>query len=219
MKTRKIFILLILLFVLPAVHTKAQQPMLQINTKDNSIRFNNQIIAQPYTLKQIVATLGKPDRVETQIRKSRYEEHDYKGEPSTSTIIKVTDTYHIYDALGLVFFTSASLHKSGNKKIIIYFRKRSFTNTRKLAFVPQKAFSGKLQINGKAVPVNDKLVPQNVDYNTDKFELWGTSFGAASISTKIDRLYSQQAKPYLMFYLDAVEAQRVSYVEIVGKHY
>ena len=193
--------------------------MLQINTQDNSIRFNNQTIDQPYNLKQITAVLGKPDRMETHSRKARYERFGHKSTKRTSTMVDVTDSYHIYDDLGTMFFTSASIVKSGNSKLIIYFKKRQFTNTQNLAFVPNKGFRGVLQINEKTVPADKKLLPKNVDYNTRKFDLWSTAFGPTSTGAVIDRLYSQEAKPYLMFYLDAPKTQRVSYLEVVGKRY
>ncbi|WP_299452397.1 hypothetical protein [uncultured Microscilla sp.] len=189
-----------------------------LNTHTHSIYINGQTILQPFDLKQINRILGKPSRTQTHTRKIRFERRGYRSVPPTSEMIDMTEYYYIYDQWGLMFVKSNSIIKAKPLKLIVFFRNpRIFTNTRSFNYRPYTAFVGTLNLNGNTVLPNQKVVPAGVDDQSEGFTQWGVLWGATSIGTVIDRLYSAKASPHLMIYLDAGKTQRISYIKVFSK--
>ena len=65
---------------------KAQTSMtIQINSTTGELFINQQKIKRPYDLTQLMKILGKPDRIETETHKVRFER---RGTQRTSTILE-----------------------------------------------------------------------------------------------------------------------------------
>ena len=196
---------------------KSQPPVanIQINTTDSTIKINGTIL-KTYELNNLKKIIGKPDRVKIAVTKSYYEESGGGGLPPTSTPIKVTNYYYIYDKLGIMFFTNNGMYATkGPEKFSIHFsNKRAFTNTAALPFSPANSFKGVMIINEDTVSASKKIIPSGVDYNTKEFPLFKLLFGPTSIATIIDRLYSLTASPYIFLFLDSPKNQRTSYIVI-----
>ncbi|EAY30220.1 hypothetical protein M23134_08042 [Microscilla marina ATCC 23134] len=189
-----------------------------LNTHTHSIYINGQTILQPFDLKQINQILGKPSRTETHTRKVRFERRGYRSIPPTSEMVDMTEYYYIYDQWGLMFVKSNSLVKAKPLKLIVFFHNpRIFTNTRAFKYHPQVAFTGTFTLNTQVLSPSQKAVPEGVNEQSQGFTQWGILWGATSIGTVIDRLYSAKASPHLMIYLDAGKTQRISYIKVISK--
>lgn len=212
----------LLLNLLTYFTLKAQQTPLanktmgiRINTANSELSINQQKIDRPFDLAQLTKLLGKPDRIETEIRKTRYEKYGTKRTPANSTMVKVTYLYHFFDKHGLMLITSKSRFKSKAPVLFICYQNvRKYSNTHPLKFAPKNSFAGELIINNHQISPRANLIPENVTYRTKEFDLWGLTFGPTSIGGNIDRLYSIKSKIYLMIYLDSPANLEMSYIEI-----
>lgn len=197
--------------------TKSQPTVanIQINTIDSTVKVNGTIL-KTYELNNLKKIIGKPDRVKIAVTKSYYEESGGGGLPPTSTLIKVTNYYYIYDKLGIMFFTDNGKYAIKEpEKFSIHFRnKRTFTNTALLPFTPVNSFKGIMTINKDTMSTTKKIIPAGVDYNTKEFSLFNLLFGPTSITTIIDGLYSWHSEPYIFLFLDTPKDQRISYIVI-----
>ena len=186
---------------------------IEIDTKHPSIRING-IFLKDYNRKTFQKILGKASRIKVDSFRSYVEEFGFDGIPPSSYPIKVLNTYYIYDEIGIMFYTeSGKARKEEPNRFSIHFpNKRSFTHTKDLPFKPKKSFTGIFQINENALNPQDKLIPDSVDYRTNEFTLFETSFGPTSYTTIIDSLYSIKSEPYMRIYLDDAKTQRVSII-------
>ncbi len=184
-----------------------------VNTSDSTIKLNG-VVLKSYEIKSIESIIGKPDRIKTHTFKSYYEEFGYDNNPPTSIPITVTDYYYIYDKLGIMFYTNNGRFTSKEAVCfsVHFINKRTFTNTKALPYSPLNPFKGVLKINGNTVSAIEKIVPPDVNYNTNEFKLFDMLFGPTSIATVIDSLYSVKCIPNIFLYLDNEKDQRISYV-------
>ncbi len=187
----------------------------KINTKSHSIQIGKDVIYE-LDWKELKKILGKPNRVLADTSRERYEEHGFGDTPSTSTMIQVINYYYIYDDLGLMFYTrnGKSNRKAPEFMSVHFDNERIFSNTKDLPYAPKNAFTSQLIINDQVFKSHQKQLPNGVDYNTEEFDMYKTSFGPTSIGGTIDRLYSIDANPYMMFYLDSKKSQKISRLEI-----
>lgn len=187
---------------------------ISINSKDSTIRINNQILPN-YNLSTINKIFGKPDRTEEHSFDSYIEEFPlHKGESPTTYPVKVKNFYYIYDKLGIVFYTqNGEVAIKEPTRCNVYFKnKRSFTNTNDLPFKPKTNFTGIFCINGDTINTNKNLVPENVNYKTNKFDLFHILFAPTSYTAIIDSIYCYESRPYMQFFLDGEKTQRISYI-------
>ncbi len=207
------FILLFLFISLSLVSKENRITKIEIDTANTFIRING-IILKDYNRNTIQKILGKPNRIKIDSFRSYVEEFGFDGIPPSSYPIKILNTYYIYDEIGIMFYTeSGKARKEEPNRFSIHFpNKRSFTHTKDLPFKPKKNFTGIIQINGKELNPEDKLIPDSVDYKTNEFTLFETSFGPTSYTTIIDSLYSVKSKGYMRIYLDDAKTQRVSII-------
>lgn len=195
---------------------KAQTSMtIQINSTTGELFINQQKIKRPYDLAQLMKILGKPDRVETETHKVRYERRGIQGAPASSKMVEVKDHYYLFDHWGLILIKNESIFKSQPPKLVICYKNaRKYNHTRPLEYFPATPFQGQLNINGHKVNSRATLIPENVTYESNQLDLWGLSFGLTSIGTNIDRLYSTSGKIYMMVYLDSPANLTMSYIEV-----
>lgn len=195
-------------------------PTIDIDFQHEQVLINGKVL-RSHDLSNIKEILGQPSRIKEHHFTSYYKEMGYDGMPPTSTPMPSTNYYYIYDELGLVFYSQNGGFKQNENPrrwAIFLNNERTFSNTAPLPFTPKKTFTGELKINGNAVLSTDDVVPNDVNYRTHAFELWGLSFGTTSITTVIDGLYLvNSASPYLRIFLDSPEKQRISYIEITQK--
>ena len=186
---------------------------IEIDTTKNSMRLNG-IILKDYNRKTFQKILGKPSRIKVDSFRSHMEEFGFDGLPPSSYPIQIRNTYYIYDEIGIMFYTDSGKTRmeEPNRFSIHFPNKRFFTHTKDLPFKPKKNFTGIFQINEKELNPKDKLIPDSVDYKTNEFTLFETSFGPTSYTTIIDSLYSVKSKAYLRIYLDDAKTQRVSFI-------
>ncbi|HRG74503.1 MAG TPA: hypothetical protein PLX69_08090 [Leptospiraceae bacterium] len=207
------FILLFIFISLSLVSKENQITKIEINTADDSLRING-IILQDYNRNTVQKILGKPSRIKVDSFRSYVEEFGFDGIPPSSYPIQVSNTYYIYDEIGIMFYTeSGKTRKEEPNRFSIHFpNKRFFTHTKDLPFKPKRNFTGIFQINEKELNPRDKLIPDSVDYKTNEFTLFETSFGPTSYTTIIDSIYSVKSKAYMRIYLDDAKTQRVSFI-------
>ena len=207
------FILLFLFISLSLVSKENRITKIEIDTANTFIRING-IILKDYNRNTIQKILGKPNRIKIDSFRSYVEEFGFDGIPPSSYPIKILNTYYIYDEIGIMFYTeSGKARKEEPNRFSIHFpNKRSFTHTKEEPCKPKKNFTGIIQINGKELNPEDKLIPDSVDYKTNEFTLFETSFGPTSYTTIIDSLYSVKSKGYMRIYLDDAKTQRVSII-------
>ena len=207
------FLLIFLFISLSLVSKENQITKIEINTADDSLRLNG-IILQDYNRKSFQKILGKPSRIKVDSFRSYVEEFGFDGIPPSSYPIQVSNTYYIYDEIGVMFYTDIGKTRmeEPNRFSIHFPNKRFFTHTKNLPFKPKKNFTGIFQINEKELNPKDKLIPDSVDYKTNEFTLFETSFGSTSYTTIIDSLYSVKSKAYMRIYLDDAKTQRVSFI-------
>lgn len=206
--------LLIFLFINLSLSSKENQiTKIEIDTKNPSIRING-IILKDYKRETFQTILGKPSRIKMDSYQSHIEEFGFEGIPPSSYPIQVTNTYYIYDEIGVMFYTESGKARmeEPNRFSIHFPNKRIFTHTKDLPFKPKKNFTGIFQINENGLNPKDKLIPDSIDYKTNEFILFGANFGPTSYTTIIDSLYSVKSKAYLRIYLDDAKTQRVSVI-------
>jgi len=189
--------------------------LIQINTNDSLIKIND-IKIENFDIENIETIIGSPNRIICDTFNSYYEEFGYDEMPPTSTPYKSQNYYYIYDSLGIIFYTNNDMYESKQPTILsIHFgNKRQFSNTAQLNFTPENSFTGNIEINENLVSDNEKLIPADVNYRTEKFKLYDLYFGPTSITMNIDRLYSIDSSPYIMIYLNKNEEQKISYITI-----
>jgi hypothetical protein len=202
--------------VVSAETLQGNQTEIQINTINGTIQINNKNLII-YSIDSIQKILGKPDRIETHKFNSYIEEFPAnEGDSPYIHHFVVTNYYFIYDQLGIMFYTNNSEY--GTKEPVrcsIYFKnKRTFSNKEPLPYEPKNMFSGILKINGEIVNPDNRIIPENINYLTDAFDLFKTLFSPTSIAMVIDGIYAFKSKPYLYFFLDNEKDQRASYLEI-----
>lgn len=178
-----------------------------------TLRIDGEIVPD-FRLQTLRELLGEPDRVEVVRSRQRYEEFGAgPDDPPTSMMIDVEDRHIVYDDRGLVFRTRGA----GEPEVMLLFfePERSFTNTAPPDVVPLRRGGCELEIRGVRLDPEADVVPSGVDYRTRGIVVHGRHFGATSIATEIDGLYSEDGRPYLRLYLDGPRTRRPSYAEIL----
>lgn len=157
------------------------------------------------------ATLGEPDRIERTERKGYEEESgETESEPWTSRPYTAVEHHHVYDRRGLVFSTT-----DGSSVLRIFFPSpRVFDNTEAPQVVPKLRGACDVTINGIAIDPARDLRPPGVTFRTERFPLFGTTFGPTSYAMAIDRLYTMEGERHIQLFLDGPSTGRVSYAEI-----
>lgn len=147
--------------------------------------------------------------------------HDKSESPHTYWV-QVTNHFYIYDELGLVFYTRNGKYSSQDPLImmICYEYKREFNHDNfpdkiPKEYMPKKIFTGKLFINSIVLEPQKTQLSKDINYNTEKIELFNTTFGATSRATIIDGLYSEKGFPYFRIYYNNGKEHYVSYVQVM----
>jgi hypothetical protein len=170
-------------------------------------------------LETLERVLGAPDRTETIVSTQRYEEWPAEpGDPPTSDLVEVTDFHHVYDRLGLVFFTRNGRwgkNRTPEQIRLFFASERTFDHEAAPPVVPRGRGACRVELNGAALDPDADLRPPGATYQTEEVELNGVRFGLTSYTTIIDGLYTLDASPHLMLYLDTPATGRASYLEIV----
>lgn len=190
---------------------------IHINHKQSKIEINgHQLMSNK--LKHIKSIIGKPDRIEIIDKVVRVEEWPYKrGGQRHSYTKKVKDYYHIYDKLGIMFRTNngkSAYNKRPSYLIIVYDHKREFDNTEPLKFSPKKKYKSILKINGIILDPSKPVITNKINYRTNKFSLFGTTFSATTFTMMIDSIYAYDRKPGIRIYFNNPKDKNVSYVTI-----
>lgn len=167
---------------------------------------------------KIISILGTPDRVEKITKKHNVSRKNIEGTPDIydNRVVEVEDTYLIYDKYGLIFCTSNGIYTTDElTNFIIFFKnKREFDNKVICDFEPVNKFKGVLKINRETVQDAEKIIPENITFKTDSFNLYMRKFGTACYVMQIDMIYSFSEVPNIEIYLNNGSEQKVSCVLI-----
>ncbi len=209
---------------LNAMAVEASKPIININTVDSTVLVDNEIL-NISDLKNIQKYFGEPDRIKRDENKSSLTEYPHnRNEEPRSYPVKYINYYFIYDNLGLIFYSDNSysyLNEEGETQykkpvamLVKFNNNRLFDHDKPFTFMPNISFSGLLYINGVLVNPTKKAFPENVNYQTNVFNLYNVLFYPTSYTTIIDGLYSKNSWPYIIIMLDEPIKQRPSYVII-----
>jgi hypothetical protein len=194
-------------------------PVLTFEIRDSAFFIGNTKFEKA-DLNLMKKVLGKPDRSLKWKRKEemrRWEANaDGSKGPCQFYTVEVTDYYYIFDKAGIMLFTHNSHSNSPDPTgmIVRLGKKRTFDHTEKPHYFPEGAFGGAFLINGDTLHADKSPVPSNVNYNTSEFTLFKAKCSSASISTKIDRIYSYEERCYFMLFLNDAKEQLPSYIQV-----
>ncbi|MFH2142971.1 MAG: hypothetical protein ABIJ97_11145, partial [Bacteroidota bacterium] len=205
----------IFLFSYYCIYSQTED-LIKINVSSEKISINDNPLI--FSMEKIKEILGEPSRIK-KTKKERYvtrkniEGHNIGA---GDRIVKVEDTYMIYDQYGLIFCTSNGIYTTNElSRLIVFFpNKREFDNRGICDFEPVNRFKGALIVNGEELSSTEKIIPDNITYKTDTFRLFKRVFGTASFAMEIDMIYTFSASPYMEIYLNNGSAKKISTVVI-----
>jgi hypothetical protein len=163
------------------------------------------------------AVLGEPDRIErTEYTGYEEESGETDSDPWTSHKYQAVDHHYVYDRRGLVFSTDngSTEHVEPAVLRIFFASPRVFDNQKAPPVLPKQRGTCEVTINGIVVDPARDLRPPGATYRTERFPLFGTTFGPTSYAMAIDRLYTLDGARSIHVFLDGPRTGRASYAEI-----